>query len=237
MNPKLIFSLVFIISFMLSGCASSARTGADGAQITNGTMEALFNKAVISSGSNFVECERQLLAADDSVLATMQTNLRNSDPIARLLAQVLLDGKKGRTNDYNKAAEYLEWLMKRAPVSEGGPPSPPMLAHSLAKAFDGRVADFLALRLVKEEKENLPGWLRTGTLLYLQQQKSPATTAALLRFALETDDEHLRDSAIEAIKGIRDPELPKKLEAEREYAKKQHLQLPSVLETLQNRQP
>jgi hypothetical protein len=200
-------------------------------------MDKLFNKAVVSSGSNYVECERQLLAADDSVVTTLQANLRNPDPIARLLAQVLLDGRKGRADEYKRAWEYLEWLLKRSPVTEGGPPPPAMLANSLASAFENRAADFLALRLVKTDKENLPDWLRQGMILYLQQQKLPSATIALLRFGVETKDERLRDYAIDAIRSIHDPELPKKLEVEREYAKKQDLKWPSALETLQDKQP
>ena len=229
MNLKHILGLALVLGGTGAGYA--------GVDLKAGTLDELFQQAAASSGSHYMECERRLLAADKSVVATLQTNLRNSDPMARLLAQVLLDGRKGGTNDYRAAAEYLEWLVKRSPVTEGGPPSPPMLAKSLASAFDGRVVDFLALRLVKEDKEDLPGWLRRGIILYLQQQKSRATTAALLRFGVETKDEGLRDCAVDAIRSMPDPELPKKLEAEREYAKKQGLAWPSALEALEDKRP
>src|SRR5258706_4289301 len=47
--------------------------------------EDLFQKAVTSTGDEYLACERELLAGDS--LATLKAHLDDPDPVARLIAQ------------------------------------------------------------------------------------------------------------------------------------------------------
>jgi hypothetical protein len=161
--------------------------------------------------------------------------------MARLTAQAFLDGKGQWTRYHREASEYLQYLPGRL-MRSPAPNLPPLaLARSLDSDFKDHVANFLAVKLVKDVKEERtevsPKWLKQGVILYLQQQKMPSTTAGLVRFAEETDDPQLRDSAIDAIRSIPDPELPGKIEAERKRAQAQGKVLPPALNALRNTAP
>jgi hypothetical protein len=72
MKRKIIICLALVVSGVLSGCSGMAEE--------TETLDKLVNEAVVSAGSNYVECERRLLAADDSVLVTQQANLHGIEP-------------------------------------------------------------------------------------------------------------------------------------------------------------
>jgi ABC-type uncharacterized transport system permease subunit len=72
MKRKIIVCLALVVSGVLSGCSGMAEE--------TETLDKLVNEAVVSAGSNYVECERGLLAADDSVLVTLQANLHSIEP-------------------------------------------------------------------------------------------------------------------------------------------------------------
>jgi len=93
-------------------------------------------------------------------------------------------------------------------------PAPESVAYVLDQRFGSRIADFLALRLVKE-----PSWPRgrvTGALSYLEQQKLPSTVPALLRFITETENDEARGYVVETIKAIAGPQLRSRVLIERE---------------------
>jgi hypothetical protein len=92
------------------------------------------------------------------------------------------------------------------------------------------VTKLLALRLLKQD--NWPHWQVVAVIFYLGVQKDPEITGALLRFAIQTEEAEWRGFAIEAVRAIKDPELPAKLAFERQRAKDLRLELPGELRTL-----
>jgi hypothetical protein len=100
----------------------------------------------------------------------------------------------------------------------------------LNERFGSRVADFLALRLVKEP--NWPRWRVTGILLYLKEQKLPSTVSALLRYITETESDESRVYALETVQAIADPQLQSKLLMERERLNTKYKDLDKVLQSL-----
>lgn len=200
-------------------------------------MNAIFDQAVKSSGPQYHEYERQLLEGPEPETSQMLSNrLGNPDPMVKLMARAFLDGKGERAKDHKEAAAYLRALPWRLVGAVNPNPGPLELATSLDSDFKDHVANFLAVMLVKDCKDDRrdvsPKWLKQGLIVYLQQQKIPSTTAGLIRFAEETEDPELRDAAVQAIKAIPDPELPGKIEAERKKARAQRKDLPLALEAL-----
>ena len=142
-------------------------------------MQELFDKAVNSTGQQYLDAEQALLSAGAPVTGVLQQNLQNPDPVASLIARVLLDWKQGRGEEFNRANEYLNGLPNRLARTPITAPPPVGVAGYLSQNFGPRVAEFLAVRLLKEG--GWPGWRTAGVLLYLRQQAVPSTTAALIR--------------------------------------------------------
>jgi hypothetical protein len=105
------------------------------------------------------------------------------------------------------------------------------IAAYLSKHFKGRVADILAVRLVKGT--DWPEWSVLGVLFYLWKQKQASATAALIRFAIETPKEKWRRAAVKAIQAAADPDLQAKLAWERRRLREQEKLLPPALRDLE----
>ncbi len=168
--------------------------------------------AIHARGDEYLLLERQLLAEGDAAASALATRLDDDDGVAQLLAGVVLQWIRGERPEYAAALEYLDRVAR---VVEGTPvpfPPPEAVARYLSREFAGRAADLLALRLAKEVG-SWPAWKSTAVLLYLGERKEPATTAALLRIAVEAAQ--WRTMALWAIRQIADPELRAKIDAER----------------------
>lgn len=221
-------------------CGSSAFGESQHPTDTNSSamrIQALFEKALACSGREYKECERRLLTArEPETSQVLLTNLERPDPIARLMAQTFIDGRRRWGGEYKEASEWLTGQierMKRYPA--GGPLTPDQIAQSLASDFHNHVANYIALRLLKEEPQNLPDWYVLGEIRYLQNQKLPSTTAALIGFCVETRNPGWRNAAAGALSRIPDPELRSNLEVERERARAQRREWPSALNVLWTR--
>jgi hypothetical protein len=179
-------------------------------------MENLFDKAAGSHGPEYLRLEMELRQQGPAAEAVLRDNLRRPDPIDRLLAQVLLNWTGAQGADYQAALDYLDYLparLARTPITS---PSPTGIATYLRLHFESRVADLLALRLVKGS--DWPRWRVLGVLFYLEERKLPATTEALIRFAEEARDTEWASKAVQVIRAVKDPELRVKIAAERKRA-------------------
>lgn len=193
-------------------------------------MDAVFATAVREHGPDYLDAERQLLDGGPAAQAVLRGYLDHSDPIGRMIARQLLDRMEGRAPDVAPALAYLDGLPARIERTPLPAPPPSGVAIYLSEHFQARVADFLALRLVKETQA--PHWRVLGILLYLRQQALPSTSTALVRFAADTRDETRREAAVAAIQAIDDPALQAKLLAERERAQQRGDELPHALSSL-----
>lgn len=193
-------------------------------------MDAVFAAAVRDSGSDYLDAERQLLDGGPAALAVLRGHLDHSDPIGRMITRQLLDRMEGRASDIEPALAYLDGLPARIERTPLPAPPPSGVATYLGEHFQARVADFLALRLVKETQA--PHWRVMAVLLYLRQQALPSTTTALVRFAADTRNEEWRETAVSAIRAIGDPALQPKLLAEGERLQRRGRELPHALSGL-----
>ena len=234
MRPaRMTVALVWVF-LMAASCPGAAFAGfADRNSRKEGRrgMQELFDKAVNSTGQQYLDAEQALFSAGAPVTGVLQQNLQNPDPVASLIARVLLDWKQGRGEEFNRANEYLNGLPNRLARTPITAPPPVGVAGYLSQNFGPRVAEFLAVRLLKEG--GWPGWRTAGVLLYLRQQAVPSTTAALIRFASQTDNSAWRDTAVAAIKEAHDPALPAKLAAERQRAESRHEPVPLIIADLE----
>ena len=238
---NLLFSLWWLLLFALSACNPIAEVGirqetaVTGVVKSNGQpearyMDALFQKAIESYGKDYLDAEYQLRQGGSAAMNTLRQNRNHPDPIARLMVECLFLWMQGKAPEFQAALDYLDDAPKRVEGTRLLAPPPISIAYVLNKRFGSRVADFLALRLVKEK--DWPRWRIAGILLYLEEQKLPSTTSALIRFASETENNEARGYAIEAIKAIADPDLKTKLGVERKRLEEMHKKLPEELANL-----
>lgn len=193
-----------------------------------------FELAVESSGQPYLNLELDL-RHDAQVDASQAERLRrlavsHPDGVARLLAQVVLDWARPKGTDFKAALDYLDYIPKRFERTAIGYPPPIGVESYLTEHFGDRVVELLALRLVKET--GWRHWKIAAITLYLQAHRVFSTTSALLRFAIETDETHWREFALEAVREIRDPELDAKLAFEIARARKRGRAVPPGVRSL-----
>lgn len=193
-------------------------------------MDALLQKAIERYGKNYLDAEYQLRQGGSAAINTLQKNRNHPDPIARLMAECLLLWMQGKAPEYQEVLDYLGYIPKELAKTPVGYPPPIGICNDLSERFASRVADFLALRLVKEK--DWPRWRVVGVLFYLEKQQLFSTTSALIRFAAETNSKEARGFAIEAIKAIADPDLKAKLGMGRKRLEEMHQKLPKELTNL-----
>jgi hypothetical protein len=195
-------------------------------------MELLFETALNATGSEYLAAENELRREGPGVEPVLRRHLQHPDPAARLLAQVLLDGRGARAADDQSAWEYLEYLPARLARTPITAPSPTGIADYLQLHYGPRVANLLALHLLKFP--NWPRWRVLGVLFYLREQKQASVTAALLRYAAETSNAEGAMEAVRAIQAAADPDLPVKLAAERDRLKTLRKPISPALASLLN---
>lgn len=198
-------------------------------------MDAVFNLAMEKSGREYLEFEfdlRRRAHLGSAEIESLGRNLAHPDPVARLLTKVILDWSGPRENDFKLALAYLDQLPIKLGRTAMGAPSPTGTESYLTLHFADRVAELLALRLVKEE--GWPHWKVVAVILYLKAHKVPSTTSALIRFGIDTTNAEWREFALEAIHEIKDPELGAKLTFEFTRAKRLERMVPAEIKALAN---
>lgn len=186
--------------------------------------------ATKSVGSAYLGHEAALRLGGQLSIATLTQHLQDSDPVDRLMARVLLQWAQGQMPGFDHAIRHLDGLqdaLARTPASQ---PRPSMVQAYLSQDHGPQLADFVALRLVKQD--SLQPWRVYGYLLYLEDQRAPSTTQAIIRFAVETRNESWRQAAIEALGKFDDPDLLQKIEFEAARAKAADRDLPPTLNAL-----
>jgi hypothetical protein len=197
-------------------------------------MNTTFDLALESSGQPYLNFELDLRreAQVDPSRADVLRKYAASypDPIARLLAQVVLDWVGPKESDLKAALAYLDYAPVKLKPTAKGFPSPMGVESYLTLHFGDRVAELLALRLVKEA--GWRHWKVVAIIFYLKAHKRSSTTSALLRFAIETEVADWRKFALEAIHEIHDPDLAAKLAFETARARKRGHAVPAEVKAL-----
>jgi hypothetical protein len=197
------------------------------------SFEDLFDEALVAQGTIYLSCEqklRDLIRANQQNLAEAKKHLADAEPIAALLASVLLDWNKKSATEFSVALDYLDRVGPKVRRTAIGYPPPLGIADYLKSHFADRVAQLLALRLTKQD--DWPPWRISGIVFYLGSCRMPATTAALLRFAMEARLPQWRADAVEAIKEIGDKDLAAKLAVEKARARSMGRAVPPELTSL-----
>ena len=198
-------------------------------------MSTSFALAVEKVGPEYLELEsglRQAVRSGPAGLESIRQELAHPDPVARLLAKVIIDWAGPRENDFKRALAYLDELPVKMKGTVLGTPSPSGAESYLTLHFADRVTELLALRLAKEQE--WPNWKVLAVVFYLKAHKVPSTTSALIRFAIGTTNAKGRAFALETIREIKDPELAAKLSFEIARAKKLDQTVPADVRALVN---
>jgi hypothetical protein len=193
-------------------------------------IEATFARALATTDEAYFRMEEQLIDGAAEAEETIRGHLDDPDPMARLLAEVVLEATADNGQAIEKATRFLAFAERRAARSILRKPPAAGVAGTLTKAFGSRLAEFLALRLVQETQA--PGWRVMTALAYLNEHRTPAATSALIRFAARTRQPQHQRAAIAVLRNIGDPELPAKLAAERRTLQQQGVTLPAALASL-----
>lgn len=190
----------------------------------------LFEVALKSEGRVYLEAEAQLLQSPVAAVE-LRIRQRSENYFERALAKVILDALEGGALQNEAVLAYFAEIAAQKKLTPALLPRPAIVARDLSFRFGSRVAEFLAIRLVKDI--DWRPWQVTGVILYLTEQKQPATTAALVRFAIDERREAWQQLAINAIKAINDPELPEKIASERRVAEAMKKPFPAILTELE----
>jgi len=195
-------------------------------------METLVNKALNSRGREYFETERAYRLSG-GLPPDPELPSPNADPLSTLILHVLRQWKQPEAEEYDRALGYLDTLPAQlAPTPITGP-SPSGVAAYLSLHFGSRVADLMAVHLIKQT--DWPSWRVSGVLLYLREEARPSITPALIRFASETREQRWGAVALEAIRAANDPDLSVKVYAEELRAAKENRPMPSTLQELMKR--
>jgi len=229
MAKRLVLMAILVVAVVHQISSTAAR--ADGSHKDQAvSTDDLFRQASVSTGPVYLGAEKKILWEGVAAATALRSHLHDADEVDRLMAKTLLDWIEGRASDNEPALQYLESLPARISRTAMGTPSPLGAAEYLELKHGKRVADILALRLVKET--GWPNWKTGAVLLYLEKAKSPFANAAVIRFAAETKNQDYRDVAITILKDTQDAELPNKLRKESERCRASNRPLPEFLEKL-----
>ena len=189
-------------------------------------MDSVVAEAGASSGQEYLDLEERIRGGGEPSIAALRRHLADPDPVQQLMARVLLAWMEGRP-ECPAALEFLDNLAARLAKTPVGNPPPIGVASELADRFGPRAAECLALRLVKDT--SWPHWRVMGVIFYLRDQKVPATTSALIRFGATTTNPEWQNGTVDAIKAIKDPEVSRKVDLERQRLAAQRKDLPEPL--------
>jgi hypothetical protein len=203
-------------------------------------VEDTFERAANTTGAEYLEAERQLRrwvaeGRADAEQVIKRGAAGSRDPITKLLADVLLAARGPAAQDYDNLEKVFVTLPDRTNRTPIGSPPPEAFESVVTRTFGDRVTKFLALRLVKDPDE--PAWLAAGSLLYLQEHKDPAATAAILRFIIIAPYAERREWALQALEEIPDPLLGEKVAEAEAWARARKLPIPPELGTLSGGAP
>jgi len=196
-------------------------------------MDPLFERAVVSSGAEYLQAEEALRNRGPGAEAVLRDNLQNPDPVARLIADVLLGWNGARAAEYEEVLTFLDDIPGKVSQTPIKVASPTGVAGTLTHNYGGRVASLLMLRLLKSP--DWPRWRALAVLFYLEEQKLPALTAALIRFVVEIDNPDWSQTALQVLRATDDPGLRAKIAAERERARLLEKPFPMALLDLEKR--
>lgn len=211
-----------------AGVSDTAR----GTEETRAHMHAVFRTAGKSTGEAYLEAERELRDGGAQAESTLRANRLNPDPMAALLARVLLNWAGEKGSDYDAALEYLDKLPARIAPTPLTTPSPSGVASYLEQEFEDRVADMLTLRLFKEP--DWPRWRVIGVLLYLKDHPDKSTAGTILRYAAEAENDEYREFAADALKPSRGADLDVLIDAERQRVENMGKVFPNELAALKS---
>src|SRR4051794_40001605 len=121
-------------------------------------VEELFQRALVTSDEAYLMAEAELREAEGGA-EVFASHLQDADPMGRLLARVMLDSEQAEAADSNAVLEYLDYMGGRFARTLALTPPIPAVVDSLSQRFGGRLAEFLALRLVQERQ---PDWRGMG---------------------------------------------------------------------------
>ncbi|HYR12021.1 MAG TPA: hypothetical protein VEQ60_29825 [Longimicrobium sp.] len=195
-----------------------------------GEAEAVFQRAVVSEDEAYLRAEERLRGAGAEAAPTLREHLDDPDPMRRLTARVVLESIETAGSDFEQAGRYLAALARKFTNTVARTPPVHGVAETLTARFGGRLAEFLALRLVKESEPD--DWRVRLTLQYLDRHKTPAANEALIRFAARTSQPVYQQAVAQVLAGSGDPALGQKLAAERQRLAVQGAALPASLAAL-----
>jgi len=222
--------LVVLVPSLASCQTDDSKPAAPTQSLVNMNANQLFETALAAEGHAYLEAEAQLQQSPGAA-TELRTRQQSTNHFERAFATVILDWIEGRSQDNEAALAYFPAIAEEKKMTPAVLPRPAIVARDLSFRFKERVASFLAIRLVKET--DWPQWRVSGVVLYLTDQKQPATTAALIRFASDERREAWHQMAITAIKAINDPALPDKIKFERLRAEAMKKPFPRTLAELE----
>lgn len=157
----------------------------------------LLQNAVVAKGEDYLKAETGLLDGGEDVATLLRQNVSDTNIVVRSIARNILGMKCGIMPENQNALKILENTSRHFKPTVTGYPPPSITSGNLRVSIGPRVAEFLALRLLKETVSDRRQAL--GIIQYLVDVKDPVAFDLLARFSQETKDEILKKQAIEVL--------------------------------------
>lgn len=146
-------------------------------------IEALIERAIVATGQDFLNAERELIARRDEAEPVLTKRAVDSDPLRRFIVGLLAEQVcwPWLVEDARAAQELLDGVGHRYEHTAAGSPPPIGVARNLSKKFGERVAGDLTSRLLKQD--DWPHWRVFAVLVYLQDYPDYDALPALEAYA------------------------------------------------------
>lgn len=191
-------------------------------------MEALFQRALVSEDEAYLNAEARLMESAREAPGSLG-RLAPDDPVGRLLARVL-ESAEERAADVEEASRYLDEAERWFARTVVGVPRVDAVVENLTRQHGGRLAEVLALRLVRVP--SAPEWRARTALAYIERHPTPTVTEAVVRFATTTQLPQHQAAVARTLAAIDDPAMGSKVAAERERLARSGRSLPPALASL-----
>jgi hypothetical protein len=174
-----------------------------------------FDAAVDAENDSYLEAETQLrdaVRAEPDQRAAVTARLDDPDPLARLVAHVVLSDADLDESQAAQVDAYLVEVQQYYADTAARVPPVSAVVEELTAQFGAQLGELLAVRLAKSMGP--PAWRDMVSVAYLTRHPTPAATEALLRYAARASVPRLQTAAAQAVAASRDPDLRHKLAAE-----------------------
>lgn len=189
--------------------------------------------ALFAKGQPFLDAEARLIATGQEALPFLQERARETQPLVKLLAEVLIQ-RINANEVYRACLEMIAQAERDTAHTVVGNPPPEWLAGKLATDFGHGPIPLLSVYLWKLAPI-WANWKTMGVILYFGKLRNTTPAEALIDVIVTTPIEHYRKFAAESLVAIADGNVRRALQPRLEVATASYEALQMIMAQIQGR--